>query len=296
MTKCGFIAVVGAPNVGKSTLINQLVGQKVTIVSPKVQTTRQRILGVTLSNKTQMILIDTPGIFDSPKRRLEKAMVHSAWNSLKDADGIMVLVDASRKSQASTAIILEKLEYYNKKAILVLNKIDLIPKENLLQLAASLSRDTIDQIFMVSALKGHGVQDIKTYWENTLPEGPWLFPEDQLSDLPEKLLAAEITREEVFHRLHDELPYAIWVETDAWEVFKNGSLKVVQTLYVQRESQRSIVLGKGGKKIKAIGEASRLQLSDLFDCPVHLFLHVKVKEKWIDDPRLYASIGLEFKV
>ena len=295
MTKCGFIAVVGAPNAGKSTLINGLVGSKVTIVSPKVQTTRNRILGVTLEGETQIILVDTPGIFSTPKRRLEKAMVRSAWDSLIDADGIMVIVDANQQAFHETEEILTRIESYKKKTVLVLNKIDLVLKEKLLGLAQTFSRPFIDQIFMISALKGDGIQDIKTYWVEKLPIGPWLFPEDQLSDLPLRLLAAEITREEIYNRLHEELPYSIWVETESWEEFKDGSVKIGQSIFVQRESQRAIVLGQGGRQIKAIGGGARLQLIEIFERPVHLFLHVKVKPKWIEDPRLYASIGLEFK-
>lgn len=295
MTKCGFIAVIGAPNAGKSTLINGLVGSKVTIVSPKAQTTRHRVLGVALQGESQIILIDTPGIFSSPHRRLEKAMVRSAWDSLHDADGIMLIVDASRKNFEETENILNHLEQYKRKTVLILNKIDLISKEKLLELAQTFSRLFIDWVFMISALKGDGIQDIKTYWTQHIPEGPWLFPEDQLSDLSERLLAAEITREEIFNRLHEELPYSIWVETTSWEEFKNGSLKIMQFIYVQRESQRSIVLGKGGRQIKAIGEAARLQLTQILERPIHLFLQVKVKEKWIEDPRFYASFGLDFK-
>lgn len=296
MTKCGFIAVIGSPNVGKSTLINALVGSKVTIVSRKVQTTRNRILGIALEGETQLILVDTPGIFEDPKRRLEKAMVKSAWDSLGDANGVMVLVDVSHKNFTDTDRILSHLQKYQKKVSVVLNKIDLIQREELLSIAQHFSCPEIDQIFMISALKKDGIQDIKNYWTKNLPEGPWLFPEDQLSDLPERLLAAEITREELFHRLHEELPYSLWVETDSWEEFKNGSVKIVQSIYVQRESQRSIVLGKGGGQIKAIGEAARKQLTYILERPVHLFLHVKVKAGWIDNPRLYASIGLNFKV
>lgn len=295
MTRCGFIAVVGEPNVGKSTLINALVGSKVTIVSPKVQTTRNRILGVVVENDSQIILVDTPGIFADPKRRLEKAMVRSAWNSLRDADGIMLLVDASKRSLEESEKILNHLEQYKIKTTVVLNKIDLLPKEKLLALAQMLSRSWIDKIFMISALKNQGTEDIKQYWANQLPDGPWLFPEDQLSDLPQRLMASEITREEIFHRLHDELPYAIWVETESWEEFENGSVKIQQTILVQRESQRAIVLGKGGRQIKSIGAAARRQLTEILERPVHLFLQVKVKEKWIDDPRLYANIGLDFK-
>ncbi len=295
MTKCGFIAVVGEPNVGKSTLINALVGCKVTIVSPKVQTTRNRILGVALEKESQLILVDTPGIFEQPKRRLEKAMVRSAWDSLRDADGIMFLVDVSEKFLEQSEQILGRLEQYKTKTVIVLNKIDLVPKERLLELAQNLTKPWIDQVYMISALKGNGVQDIKAYWAKELPEGPWLFPEDQLSDLPERLLASEITREEIFHRLHDELPYSIWVETESWEEFKDGSLKIHQSIYVQRDSQRPIVLGKGGRQIKTIGAAARRQLTHIFERPVHLFLQVKLKEKWMEDPRLYASIGLDYK-
>ncbi len=295
MTKCGFVAVVGAPNAGKSTLINALVGSKVTIVSPKVQTTRQRILGVALVGESQLILVDTPGIFSTPKRRLEKAMVRSAWDSLRDADGIMLIVDVSERDFTETHRILNHLEQYKTRMTIVLNKIDLIPKEKLLEIAQTFSRPYVDQIFMISALKGDGVQDIKDYWALKFPEGPWLFPEDQVSDLSARLLAAEITREEIFNRLHEELPYSIWVATESWEERQDGSVKIDQVIYVQRESQRPIVLGKGGHQIKAIGKAARQQLMVIFGRPVHLFLQVKVKEKWIEDPRLYASIGLDFK-
>lgn len=295
MTKCGFIAVVGATNAGKSTLINGLVGSKVTIVSPKVQTTRHRILGVALEGESQLVLVDTPGIFSAPKRRLEKAMVRSAWESLGDADGIMLIVDVSRKTFEETELILDRLDRFDQKAVLVLNKIDLVSKENLLALAHSFSRPSIDRIFMISALKGDGIQDIKAYWAHKVPEGPWLFPEDQLSDLSERLLAAEIVREEIFHRLHEELPYSIWVETESWEEFKDGSVKINISIFVQRESQKPIVLGKGGKQIKAIGAAARRQLTEIFERPVHLFLQVIVKENWLDNPRLYASVGLDFK-
>ncbi len=295
MTKCGFIAVLGAPNAGKSTLINNLVGSKVTIVSPKVQTTRNRILGVAQIEDAQVILIDTPGIFSLTKNRLEKAMVQSAWDSLQDTDGIMVIVDVSRKSFKETTFILDHLNTSQQRIILVLNKIDLIPRDQLLAISQSLSRPCIDKVFMVSALKGDGVQDIKAYLATILPSGPWLFPEDQLSDLSQRLLAAEITREEIFHRLYDELPYAIWVETESWEDFDNGSVKITQCIYVQKETQRIIVLGKGGSQIKAIGQAARKQLTFLLKKPVHLFLQVKVKADWMETPRLYKSIGLSFK-
>jgi GTP-binding protein Era len=294
MTKCGFIAVVGAPNAGKSTLINTLVGSKVSIVSPKVQTTRNRILGVALDGESQIVLVDTPGIFTNAKNRLEKAMVQSAWDSLSDADGIMLIVDVSQKHFEDTELILERIEKQKKKITLVLNKIDLIKKPLLLDLAKNFSRPCVDHVFMISAMKGDGVRDIKSYWAEHVPTGPWLFPEDQMSDLTERLLAAEITREEIFHRLHDELPYSIWVETEGWEEFKDGSVKISQLIYVRRESQRPIVLGKGGQQINAIGAAARKQLTEILERKVHLFLQVKVKENWIDNPRLYASIGLNF--
>ncbi len=261
---------------------------------PKVQTTRHRILGVVLEGETQLVLIDTPGIFTTPKGRLEKSMVRNAWGSLSDADGLMVMIDCTRKNFDETDAILERLVKYEKHAVLALNKIDLLPREELLALAARFSGPFIDQIFMISALKGDGIEAIKHFWKDKLPEGPWLFPEDQLSDLPLRLLAAEITREEIFHRLHQELPYAIWVETEGWENFKNGSVKITQTIFVQRDSQRSIVLGEGGRQIKAIGAAARKQLTQVVEQPVHLFLHVKVKSGWHDDPRLYASVGLDF--
>jgi len=294
MIRCGFVAVVGPPNAGKSTLINSLVGQKVTIVSPKVQTTRSRILGIALEGTTQIIFMDTPGIFFSPKRKLEMAMVQSAWNSLSDADGIMVIIDVTSKTLEETDSLLERLKDYKKRIVIVLNKIDLLPKATLLPLAEKFSRPFIDHLFMISALTGDGVPDIKGYWAMHLPQGPWLFPEDQLTDLPLRLLAAEMTREEIFNRLHEELPYSIWVETEAMEEFKDGSMKINQCIYVQRESQRPIVLGKNGRQIKAIGEAARKQLRHVLKRPVHLFLHVKVKPEWINDPRLYKSIGLNF--
>lgn len=295
MTACGFISVLGAPNAGKSTLINSLVGAKVTIVSSKVQTTRNRILGVARTDDAQIILIDTPGIFSLPKGRLEQAMVQSAWDSLNDTDGIMVIVDVSCRSFKETESILERLSTHKKPIILVLNKIDLLSRDQLLAMSQNLSRPFIDRVFMVSALKNDRVQDIKTYLATILPAGPWLFPEDQLSDLPQRLLAAEITREEIFHRLYDELPYAIWVETESWEDFDNGSVKITQCIYVHKESQRAIVLGKGGSQVKAIGQASRKQLTSLLKRPVHLFLTVKVKADWMESSRFYKSVGLPFK-
>lgn len=295
MKKCGFVAVIGAPNAGKSTLVNALVGSKVTIVSPKAQTTRMRVMGVCLEDETQMIFLDTPGIFLTPQKRLEKAMVRSAWNGLKEMDGIMMVIDVSRASLNESILLLERLKNYSVNTVLVLNKIDLIPRRNLLTLVAKLSYDCIDKVFMISALKNDGVQDIKTYWAKMLPLHAWLFPEDQLSDLPLRILASEITREEVFHRLHDELPYSIWVETEGWENFKNGSVKITQCIHVEKGSQRPIVLGKEGKKIKAIGAAARRQLIDILERPVHLFLHVKVNSKWRDDPRIYKTMGLTFK-
>ncbi len=293
-TRCGFVAVLGAPNAGKSTLINLLVGAKVSIITPKVQTTRFRVLGMALQDHTQVILVDTPGIFN-PKRRLERAMVKAAWSALRDADIIAVIVDVHRKDLRETLEILDHLQRSEKSSVLILNKIDLVPRERLLELAAALTKDRdIKKTFMISATLGDGVEDFMDYCTHNLPKSPWLYPEDQITDLPQRLMAAEITREKVYLYLHQELPYSIAVETDTWETFKDGSIKINQTIYVQRESQKPIVLGKGGTQIKMIGERSRQDLSKLLDCKVHLFLHVKVKENWLEQPGHYKEVGLDF--
>lgn len=293
-TQCGFYALIGAPNVGKSTLVNRLVGAKVSIVSPKVQTTRSRVLGITIRDQAQIILIDTPGIF-APKRRLDRAMVASAWGGASDADGILMLVDAKRGINSDTQAILDGLEKQKRKILLCINKIDLVKKPVLLDLTAKLT-DTglFSEIFMVSAQTGDGVEDLMQYLVRHLSDGPWMFPEDQISDMPSRLLAAEITREQVYLQLHQELPYAVTVETEKWEQRDDGSARVNQIIYVQRPGQKAIVLGKKGSKVKQIGEAARKELENLLGHRIHLFLFVKVREKWGDDPERYRDWGLDF--
>jgi GTP-binding protein Era len=294
-TRCGFIAILGAPNVGKSTLMNRVVGTKVSIVSPKVQTTRTRVLGIALEGEAQLIFIDTPGIF-KPKRRLDRAMVAAAWGGAGDADHVVLLVDSQRGITPDTQSIIDKLKsQVGRRVDLALNKVDLVYKQDLLTLTEKLNQfDIFDEIFMISAEKGEGVDELVTYIKRKMPVSPWLFPEDQISDMPMRLLAAEITREKLYLKLHQELPYATTVETEAWEEKKDGSIRIEQTIYVERESQRSIVLGKGGKMIKSIGAESRRDLAEIADTPVHLFLFVKVREKWGDDPSRYSHWGLDF--
>ena len=293
-TRCGFYALIGAPNVGKSTLVNRIVGAKVSIVSPKVQTTRTRVLGITIREQSQIIFIDTPGIF-APKRRLDRAMVASAWGGASDADGVLLLVDAKRGIDSDTQSILDGLKKQQRKVMLGINKIDLVKKPVLLDLAARLSEtDIFTEIFMISAENGDGVKDLLDNLSENLSEGPWMFPEDQISDMPSRLLAAEITREKVYLQLHQELPYAVTVETEKWEQGDDGSARVNQIIYVQKAGQKAIVLGKGGSKIKQIGESSRRELEDLLGHRVHLFLFVKVREKWGDDPERYRDWGLDF--
>ena len=296
-TYCGFIAILGAPNVGKSTLLNRVVGAKVSIVSSKVQTTRTRILGIALVENSQLIFIDTPGIFN-PKRRLDRAMIAAAWGGARDADRIILLVDSKRGADINTEIIIEKLKENGFDNLdLVLNKIDLINKQDLLKLTKRLNNYGIfKEIFMVSAEKGDGVSDLISYLRSKIPVSPWLFPQDQISDMPMRLLAAEITREKLFMKLHQELPYAIIVETENWQNREDQSIRIEQTIYVERDSQRSIVLGKNGQMIKSIGMESRKELSEVVDAEVHLFLFVKVREKWRDDPSHYTNWGLDFNV
>lgn len=295
-TRCGFVAVLGVPNAGKSTLINALVGQKVSIVSPKIQTTRHRILGILCQEQTQIILMDTPGIFTTPRRRLERSMVASAWSTPEDADVSLVIVDAQRPQHTQTDEILQTLLEKKAAVILVLNKIDLVKREVLLKLAQHFSFPHIEKVFMVSALKKDHIQDILTFLKTRLPEGPWLYPEDQVSDMPQRLLAAEVTREHLFRMLFDEIPYELYVETEKWENFKNGSIRISQIIYVQRETQRGIILGHKGQQIKRIGEQSRKELQEILDCPtVHLFLHVKVRPDWAERPEPYTTLGLDFK-
>lgn len=294
--RCGFVGIIGAPNAGKSTLVNRLVGAKVSIVSPKVQTTRARVMGIVNRGKTQIIFVDTPGIF-TPKRRLEKAMVAAAWQGLKDAEFVALLIDVSHgKINAETRAIIARLKEMNRKVMGILNKIDLVKRETLLGLAADLDAEGVfTDIYMISALKGDGVEKLLSDLGRKMPEGPWMFADDQITDMPLRLLAAEITREKIFLQLGDELPYASTVETESWEEFKNGSVKISQTLYVMRDSQKAIVLGKGGTRIKKIGEASRKELEEILERRVHLSLFVKVRDKWTDDPERYRTWGLDFE-
>jgi GTP-binding protein Era len=293
-TKCGFVAIIGAPNVGKSTLLNRLVGAKVSIVSPKVQTTRTRVLGLTVKGPVQLIFIDTPGIF-APRRRLDRAMVAAAWDGAGDADHIAFLVDADRGINRNTQAIIDRLVERQATADLIINKVDLVKKPDLLALADKLNQTGLfRETFMISAETGDGVDGLAEHWASIVPEGPWLFPEDQLSDMPERLLAAEITREKLYHQLHQELPYAATVETESWTDQEDGSVRIEQVIYVQRDSQKAIVLGKKGARIKSIGADSRAELEDMFGCRVHLFLFVKVREKWGDDPDRYRDWGLDY--
>ena len=294
-TSCGFVAILGAPNVGKSTLLNRIVGVKVSIVSPKVQTTRTRVLGIALEGDAQLIFIDTPGIFQ-PKRRLERAMVAAAWGGAGDADHVILLVDAQRGLNPDTRAIIDRLKEQDGHTVdLVINKIDLIDKQKLLALTQKLSAEGVfDDTYMISAFKGDGVDDLVAHLTAKMPASPWLFPEDQISDMPMRLLAAEITREKLYLKLHQELPYATTVETETWEEKEDGSVRIEQTIYVEHESQRSIILGKGGKMIKSIGVESRHDLGEILDTIVHLFLFVKINEKWSDDPGRYSSWGLDF--
>jgi GTP-binding protein Era len=293
-TRCGFIALIGAPNAGKSTLINALVGAKVAIVSHKVQTTRALLRGIATADGAQLVFIDTPGIF-TPKRRLDRAMVTNAWAGAHDADIAAVLIDAKQGLDAEADAIFDHLAEIRQPKILLVNKVDLVEKPTLLALAqAANARAAFDATFMISALTGDGVADVKSWLAAHVPEGPWHYPEDQITDAPLRQLAAEITREKLYLRLHQELPYQSTVETEQWKELKDGSTRIEQTIYVERESQRKIVLGKGGATIKAIGAQARREIADMIEAPVHLFLFVKVRERWGDDPERYREMGLEF--
>ena len=303
-TRCGFVALIGAPNAGKSTLLNQLVGAKVSIVTPKVQTTRSRITGIAIEGSNQIIYVDTPGIFE-PKRRLDRAMVTAAWSGVADADASVLLIDAGRAAKAGgidpdTQRIVESLKSGAKRGkrgamLMAINKIDMVDRPVLLRMAELLHNEGVfDRIFMISALTGDGVRDLRDHLVSMLPPGPWLYPEDQLSDIPQRLLAAEVTREKAFLLLHEELPYALTVETESWQERKDGSVRIEQTIFVARDNQRSIVLGEGGRTVKQISMASRKELGKLFGRTVHLFLHVKVAEGWENDPEHYREMGLEF--
>jgi GTPase len=293
-TRCGFVALIGAPNVGKSTLVNALVGAKVTIVSRKVQTTRALIRGIVIENDAQIILVDTPGIF-APRRRLDRAMVSTAWSGAHDADIVCVLLDAKAGIDADAEAILNKLAGVDHDKILVLNKIDLVAREKLLALAkAANERLAFKSTFMISALSGDGVADLRQTLASMVPAGPFHYPEDQMSDAPMRQLAAEITREKIYRQLHQELPYQSTVETDSWTERPDKSIRIEQTIFVERDSQRKIVLGKAGATIKSIGAESRKEIAEIVGVPVHLFLFVKVRENWGDDPDRYREMGLEF--
>ena len=293
-TRCGFVALIGAPNVGKSTLVNALVGTKVAIVSHKAQTTRTLLRGIAIVDGSQLVFIDTPGIF-APKRRLDRAMVTTAWMGVEDADIAAVLIDAKRGLDEEAGAILERLAEIGRTKILLINKIDLVAKPALLAIAKTASeRAAFAATFMISALTGDGVGDVKSWLAARVPEGPWHYAADQLTDAPLRQLAAEITREKLYLRLHQELPYQSTVETDVWNELKDGSIRIEQTIYVERESQRKIVLGRGGQTIKAIGADARREIADMIEAPVHLFLFVKVRERWGEDPERYREMGLEF--
>jgi GTP-binding protein Era len=293
-THCGIVALIGAPNAGKSTLLNALVGAKISIVTPKVQTTRALIRGIAVEGASQLIYVDTPGIF-APRRRLDRAMVGTAWGSAHDADIVALLIDSRKGLEEDDEAILRGLADIRATKVLVLNKVDLVGKPKLLALAQALNeRVAFAATFMVSALSGDGVADLKGWLAAQVPAGPWLYPEDQMSDAPLRQLAAEITREKLYLRLHQELPYRSTVETDVWKELRDGSVRIEQTIYVERESQRKIVLGKGGQTIKAIGAAARTDIAEAIEQPVHLFLFVKVREGWGDDPERYREMGLEF--
>jgi GTP-binding protein Era len=291
LMKAGFVAVIGAPNAGKSTLVNALVGQKVAIVSPKAQTTRARLMGIAVEGPAQILLVDTPGIFE-PRRRLDRAMVAAAWTGAQDADLILLVVDASEKVRED---ILEGLDNREHPLLLVLNKIDLVKKEKLLVLAADLTaRLNPERVFMISAAQGDGVADLKQALADAMPDGPWLYPEDEVSDATDRMIAAELTREQLVNQLHQELPYATAVETETWEERPDGTTAIRQQILVERDSQKAIVIGKGGQRLKAIGAAARAQIAEHLGRPVHLFLHVKVNPRWDEDRGLYREIGLDW--
>ena len=300
-TRCGFVALIGAPNAGKSTLLNALVGSKVSIVSRKAQTTRTAVRGILMEGQTQIIFVDTPGLF-APKRRLDRAMVASAWGAAGEADALALLIDARQEildkgDEPSELVgsILATLAQSRAPKFLVLNKIDLVERSALLALAAKLNSGVkFDDTFMISAANGDGCERLRGRLAEKMPMGPWLYPEDQIADAPMRTLAAEITREKLFERLHDELPYQTTVETESWKDLPDGSARIEQTIYVTRDSHKKIVIGEGGRTIKAIGAAARKDIAEANETPVHLFLFVKVRENWLDDPERYRAMGLEF--
>jgi len=293
-TRAGFAAVIGAPNAGKSTLVNALVGQKVAIVSPKAQTTRARLMGIAIEGQSQILLVDTPGIFE-PRRRLDRAMVAAAWTGAGDADLILLVIDAADGLNRAVEAILEGLKERDRPLWIALNKVDLVKKEKLLGLAVQLTeRLNPDHVFMISAAQGEGVGDVKTELANAMPEGPWLYPEDEVSDATDRMIAAEMTREQIFQQLHQELPYASAVETETWEDQADGSTIIRQQILVERDSQKGIVIGKGGSRLRTIGERAREQIAEHLGRKVHLYLHVKVNPRWDEDRSLYKDIGLEW--
>lgn len=295
--RCGFIAVIGAPNAGKSTLVNALVGAKVSIVTPKPQTTRMRIRGIAVEGPAQLVFVDTPGIFAKPRRRLERAMIAAAWDGAADADLVLLVIDAARGLDAETAKILPRLGEKGRQAILVINKVDLVEKPKLLGLAATLNQTgAFAETFMLSAQSGDGVGDLKHRLAALVPPGPWHYAEDQLADLPQRLMAAETTREQAFLQLHQELPYALAVESESWRKLRDGSLRVEQVITVERDSQKAILLGKGGAMIKAIRTAAQAELAKQLDCPVHLFLNVKVRADWVEERSRYRDLDLTYDV
>lgn len=292
--RCGFVALIGAPNAGKSTLLNTLVGSKVSIVSRKVQTTRALVRGIAMEGSSQIIFVDTPGIFQ-PKRRLDRAMVTAAWGGAGDADVVALLIDSRKGLNDEAVAILERLRELKGPKLLVLNKIDTVEPPTLLELARSVNEQlAFDQTFMISALKKHGLDRLRESLAELMPTGPWLYPEDQITDAPLRSFAAEVTREKMFERLHDELPYQTTVETEQWKELPDGSVRIEQTIFVTRDGHKKIVLGEGGRTIKSIGKAARADIAEAADAPVHLFLFVKVRENWIDDPERYREMGLEF--
>ncbi len=293
-TRCGFVGIIGAPNSGKSTLTNALVGTKVSIVSRKVQTTRAQIRGIAIAGASQIILVDTPGIF-RPKRRLDRAMVDAAWGGARDADAVVVLIDAAKGLEEEAETILRGSAALSGPVVLALNKVDRIAKPKLLELATKCAEyRPFERIFMISALEGDGVDDLRDYLAGVVPPGPWLYPEDQISDAPQRHWAAEVTREKLYERLHDELPYASTVETTDWKTLKDGSTRIEQTIYVERDGQKKIVLGAGGATIKTISMMAREELAEALGAKVHLFLFVKVRERWGDDPERYREMGLDY--
>jgi GTPase len=292
--RCGLIALVGAPNVGKSTLINRLVGAKIAIVTPKAQTTRTRVLGIRMDGATQAVFIDTPGIFQ-PKRRLDRAMVQTAWREAGDADETCLLIDASKGLDGPTRAIAERLKESGREVIGVFNKIDKVRRDRLLSLAQGLT-DILPcrDVFMIAAINGDGTEDLFSKLSARLPEGPWLFPDDQLSDMPDRLMAAEITREKLMLSLRNELPYELSVETEEWQVFQNGALRISQVIHIARESQKGIVVGKGGEQIKWVRQTAQQELQAMYETPVHLFLHVKVRPGWDEDRAHFRNLGLDY--